>query len=40
MVINYIMELILNEKYSVFRIMAVVKTKKMGLLALKIGTYT
>lgn len=39
MIINYIMDLILSEKYSVFRIMDVLKTKKMELLVLKIDTY-
>ena len=39
MIINYIMDLILSEKYSVFHIMDVLKTKKMELLVLKIDTY-
>ena len=39
MIINYIMDLILSEKYNVFRIMDVLKTKKMELLVLKIDTY-
>lgn len=39
MIINYIMDLILSEKYSAFGIMADVKTKT-GFLVLKIDTYT
>lgn len=40
MIINYIMDLILSEKYSAFGIMADVKTKKTGFQVLKIDTYT